>query len=102
MKSYKLEYSDNFKDELSHTLAYISNTLGNPQAADRFLSKVETAILNRLKMPLSFEPIPSKRNHYGVYYRIYVGNYVVYYVVQDDTMKITNLVYGARDTERFL
>ena len=102
MKSYKLEYTDDFKDDMSDTLAYISNTLGNPQAAERFLSKVETAILNRLQMPLSFEPIQSKRDHYDVYYRIYVGNYVVYYVVEDDTMKVMRLIYGARNTERYL
>ena len=102
MKSYKLEYTDDFKNDMSRTLAYISNTLGNPQAADRLLSEVETAILKRLQMPLAFEPVQSMRNRNVVFYRIYVGNYVVYYVVEDDTMTVTHLIYGARDIDRFL
>ena len=102
MKSYKLEFLSDFNDDLTHTITYISETLGNPQAATRFLNEVQTAIRKRLQMPLSFEPIHSKRDHQGAYYRIYVGNYVVYYIVEDDTMKVMRLVYGARDKDRYL
>lgn len=102
MKNYKLEFSTEFKDDLLHIITYISDTLGNPLAADRFNNDVQKAIQRRSQMPLSFEPVRSKFDRGNIYYRIYVGNYIVYYVVQGDTMKVTRLVYGARDIGRLL
>ena len=36
------------------------------------------------------------------YYRIYVRNYVVYYVVIGNVMEVRRLIYSARDTDRHL
>lgn len=35
-------------------------------------------------------------------YRIYVRNYIVYYVVIGTVMEVRRLIYGARDTDRHL
>lgn len=51
--------------------------------------------------PLSFEPYPSVKKRKYAYYRIYVRNYVVYYVVIGDVMEVRRFLYGARDTERY-
>lgn len=102
MKSYKLEFSTEFKDDLLHVITYISDTLKNPLAADRFNTDVQEAIRMRSQMPLSFEPVHSKYDRGINYYRIYVRNYIVYYVVQGDTMKIMHLIYGARDFNKLL
>lgn len=51
-------------------------------------------------MPLNHTH-PQKKRDYP-YYRIYVRNYVVYYVVIDDVMEVRRLMYGARDTDRHL
>lgn len=66
------------------------------------IDDVETAILERLNNPLAFEPYPSAKNRDYSYYRIYVRNYVVYYVVIDDVMEVRCLMYNGRDTDRHL
>ncbi|WP_243013966.1 hypothetical protein [Clostridium sp. AM54-14XD] len=45
--------------------------------------------------------IPEKKREYP-YYRIYVRNYVIYYVVIDDIMEVRRLLYGARNIENLL
>ena len=51
-------------------------------------------------MPLSFEQFKSKKNRKDTYYRIYVGNYTVFYVVIDDVMEVRRLIYGKRDLDK--
>ena len=51
------------------------------------MNDVEDAILERLEYPLAFEPFPSKKRDYP-YYRIYIRNYVIYYVVIGDVMEV--------------
>lgn len=74
----------------------------NEDAARKLLDDVEAAILKRLDHPAAFEPYRSAKKRDHPYYRIYVGNYVVYYVVIDDVMEVRRLMYGGRDTERNL
>jgi plasmid stabilization system protein ParE len=60
---------------------YIADVLCNKEAANNLVNEVESAILERLNNPESFEPYhPLKERKYP-YYRIYVKNYTIYYVV---------------------
>ena len=101
-KSYQLRYLPIFEQDLISTVNYDINILKNEDAALRLIDDVEAAILERLKNPVSFEPYHSAKERDYPYYRIYVGNYVIYYVVIDDVMEVRRLIYGARDTERHL
>lgn len=101
MKSYKLRYLPLFAEDLSEAVSYIAYQLDNPQAAEKLISDVEKAILERLKMPLSFEPYRSDKIRKDTYYRIYVGNYTIFYVVIDDVMEVRRILYSARDFDRF-
>ena len=66
---------------------YIRNELLNPEAADALIDELETAVLERLPICDSFETYHSKHNRKYPYYRIYVKNYVVYYVVIEEAGK---------------
>ena len=79
----------------------ITNVLKNTDAAEKLVNDVEDAIQERLEYPLAFEPFPSKKRDYP-YYRIYIRNYVIYYVVIGDVMEVRRFLYGARDTNRYL
>jgi len=81
-EQYRLEYLPVFYKDLEQSVDYILNKLKNPQAAYDFTEAVEEAIRKRLQNAESFEKYPSKRNRAEIYYRIYVKNYVVYYVVK--------------------
>lgn len=101
-KSYQLRYLPIFEQDLINTVNYIANVLKNVDAAFRLLDDVEAAILERLNHPIAFEPYRSTKKLDYPYYRIYIGNYVVYYVVIDHVMEVRRLMYGARDTDRHL
>jgi len=102
MKKYKLRYLPLFESDLYEAASYISHVLNNPQAAENLLAETEKAILERLKMPLSFEPYHSSKERKDVYYRIYVGNYTVFYVVIDDVMEVRRFIYSGRNLDRIL
>ncbi len=68
----------------------------------RYIDDVEAAILERLNNSVAFEPYRSAKKRDYSYYRIYVKNYVIYYVVIDNVMEVRRLLYGARDTDRHL
>ena len=90
-----------FEQDLIQTVSYITNVLKNTDAAEKLVNDVEDAIQERLEYPLAFEPFPSKKRDYP-YYRIYIRNYVIYYVVIRDVMEVRRFLYGARDTNRYL
>lgn len=51
-------------------------------------------------MPLPFEPYLFAKKRKDVYYRIYVGNYTVFYVVIDNVMEERRFIYSGRDFDR--
>ncbi len=101
-KSYQLRYLSIFEQDLIGTANYITNVLKNEDAVSHLIDDVEAAILERLHNPVAFEPYHSAKKRDYPYYRIYVRNYVVYYVVIDHIMEVRRLLYGARDTDRHL
>ena len=101
-KSYQLRYLPIFEQDLISTANYIANVLKNETAALRLIDDIEAAIMERLSNPVAFEPYRSTKKRDHLYYRIYVRNYVVYYVVIDDVMEVRRLMYGAGDTDRHL
>lgn len=100
-EKYKLRYLPLFEQDLIQTISYITNVKKNTDAAEKLVNDVEDAIQERLEYPLAFEPFPSKKRDYP-YYRIYIRNYVIYYVVIGDVMEVRRFLYGARDTNRYL
>ena len=103
-KVYHLRYLPIFEQDLISTASYITNVLKNDKmdAALRLVDDIEAAILERLNNPVAFEPYISAKKRDYPYYKIYVRNYVIYYVVIDDVMEVRRLLYGARDTDKHL
>jgi plasmid stabilization system protein ParE len=96
-KKYRLKYLPLFEKDLAAVKDYIAKELQNPAAAQRLVLAAEKAILQRLNFPLAFEAYPSKRQRKQAYYRIYVKNYTIFYVVIGDTMEVRRCVYSGRD-----
>ena len=81
-QKYTLRYLPLFHEELESAVLYIANRLGNPTAAKDLLNNVERTILQMAENnPEGYEPVPSKKKRDYPYYRIYVGKYIIYYVV---------------------
>lgn len=104
---YKLRYLPLFYEDLSEKVTYISETLQNPQAANNLLDLVEKAIMERLPVAESFEQFHSMKERRYPYYRIYVKNYVVYYVVIDDEgadkiMEVRRFLYNKQNAKKYI
>ena len=86
---------------------YISETLHNEKAANDLLDAVEIAIMERLPIAEAFEPYRSVKERQYKYYRIYVKNFVIYYVVIDDIgskkiMEVRRFLYNKQDREQLI
>ena len=106
-KKYRLRYLPLFYEELDEKITYIAEKLKNPKAASDLLDKVEKAILDRLPVAESFEPYHSIRERKYAYYRIYVDNFIIYYVVIDDDgaspiMEVRRFLYNRQDQRRLV
>ncbi|MCD7835142.1 MAG: type II toxin-antitoxin system RelE/ParE family toxin [Lachnospiraceae bacterium] len=101
-ETYQLRYLPLFEQDLLETVDYISNVLQNEDAAERLIDDVEEAILKRLNNPLAFEPYRSAKKREHLYYRIYVRNYTVFYVVIGNVMEVRRLIYTARNIDNIL
>lgn len=102
--SCRLRYLPLFYKDLEDNITYIADKLGNPQAANDLLDAVESAILERVDDAESFEPYCSLKERRYQYYRIYVKNYVVYYVVIDDEgddkiMEVRRFLYKGQNRD---
>ena len=99
---YILRYLPSFYEDLEQKIMYIANKLQNPKAANNLLDAVEKAIIERVPNAESFEQYRSVKERKYPYYRIYVNNFVVYYVVIDDEgkdkiMEVRRFLYNKQD-----
>ena len=104
---YKLRYLPLFYEDLEQKVVYIVEELHNQQAANELLDAVENAILERLPVAESFEVYHSIRERKYPYYRIYVKNYVIWYVVIDDEgedmiMEVRRFLYNKQNKDRLI
>ncbi len=106
-KKYRLSYLPLFYIDLDEKVTYIAERLKNPKAANDLLNKVESAIMERLPVAESFEPYHSVRERRYSYYRIYVDNYIIYYVVIDDdpndlVMEVRRFLYNRQNGDNLV
>lgn len=100
MKDYELRYLPLFYEDLEEKLLYIARNLRNPEAAGNLLDKIEAAVLERLSFAEAFEQYHSVRERIYPYYRIYVDNFVVYYVVIGTVMEVRRLLYKGQNAQK--
>ena len=102
--SYTLRYLPLFYNDLEDKITYIMDKLQNKKAAHDLLNAIERAILERVEYAESYEVYHSLKERRYPYYRIYVGNYVIYYVVIKDEndkkiMEVRRILYKGQDRD---
>lgn len=102
---YRLRYLPLFYEDLSEKVTYIQDRLKNPQAALDLLDAVEAAIQERVPVAEAFEPFYSVNERKYPYYRIYVKNFVIWYVVIDEEgpekiMEVRRFLYHRQNKNR--
>ena len=106
-RQYVLRYLPLFYEDLEQKIIYIAENLHNEKAANDLINAVEKAILERLPVAEAFEPYYSPKERQYKYCRIYINNFVVYYVVIDDEgsekiMEVRRFLYNKQDSERLV
>lgn len=100
---YNLRYLPMFYDDVYAVVDYIKYKLDNPKAALNLVNEIENKILKRLPNCENFECYHSKLKTKYPYYRIYVQNFVIYYVVIDGRiMEVRRLLYKRQDTTKYI
>lgn len=98
---YDLRYSETFYRDLKNINKYIKYKLNNAEAAQKILKEIEDAICNRVFSPISYEKYISKRNRKNVYYRIYVKNYIIFYIVEENIMEVRRILYRKKNFGKY-
>lgn len=106
-RKYVLRYLPLFYEDLEQKIVYIAENLHNEKAADDLLDAVEKAILERQPVAEAFEPYHTMRERKYPYYRIYVKNFVIWYVVIDDEgkdkiMEVRRFLYNKQDRDNLV
>ena len=96
---YTIKYLPSFSEELNEILYYITFILKNKNAAERLLENVHSAIEKRIENPESYEIYKSKANMKYNWYRIYVGNFIIFQTVRNKIIEITHIIYGKRNLD---
>lgn len=95
-----IRYLPIFRDDLEDAVNYIRDVLQNNVAANDLVYSVKAAIEERSHNPEYFEQYHSKKDREYPYYRIYVKNYVIYYVVipgNPSIMEVRRFLYNKRN-----
>lgn len=104
MHEYELRYLPKFHEDLKQHVLYIAQRLKNPQAANDLIDSTEAAILERLPEAEAFERFNSRKERQYPYYRIYVKNFIVFYVVIPENgkkvMEIRRFLFGKSNWKR--
>ena len=98
----EIKYLPSFQQELNAIIDYIIYTLEAPMAALNLLDKLEESI-NKLKVfPLAhrlYRPIKPIQTEYRV---LTVKNYLVFYIVLEETIEIHRIIYKKRNLSQLI
>ena len=80
------------------------NFAGAQDTASSLIDDVEKSILKRLDEGLEiFERVPSRKDRLHSYYRIYVKDYIIYYVVLEENgkkiMEVRRFLHSLEDRD---
>ena len=99
---YSIRYTSTFIKQFNNILSYFLHKLNNKIAAENFYNNVIQEIENRSKNPKNYEEYIGNKKRKNAYYRIYVKNYTIFYVVIDHTMEIRRILYSKRNFEKLI
>lgn len=102
MKQYRIEISDGAGSNLVAIYDHIAYMLRSPENAKKQYLRLEDGILSLKEMPeriklVNFEPERSRGLR-----RLLVDHYSVFFVIEDETVIITNILYSSSDVEQRL
>lgn len=99
---YRIEFLPQFKTDFFNILYYISYILENEHAANKMIQNVYNAIMKRKYNAIGFQVYSNISNRENIWYRIYVGNYTIFYTIRDKRMIVARIFYGKRNFDELI
>lgn len=99
---YTIKYTDTFVKQFNNILRYFIYKLQNKIAAENFYDEVIKEIERRNEYPDIFEKYNSRRKRKNIYYRIYVKNYTIFYIVKDNVMEVRLILSNKKNFDKLI
>ena len=99
---YVIKYTSTYVKQFNNILKYFVYKLQNKIAAENFYKDVIEEIEKRSYNPENYEQYIGNIKRKYPYYKIYVKNYVIFYIVKDNTMEIRRILYARRNYEKLI
>ena len=102
--SYNVGYSVDALDDLREIYSYIANELLVPETASTQLSRIRKEVRSLDFMPARYTLVEWEPWHSMKMHQFPVGNFIVYYLVDDKKKAVTvaRVFYRSRDIEEII
>jgi len=94
---YKLKLSEPFVEDVNISVNYIRNTLLEPVAAQRLKDEVKKAYKKIKEKPFIYPAVPDKYLAALGYRFKMIKNYMLFYIVEKNVIKVSRFLHGHRD-----
>ena len=84
---YKIEFTEDAREEIREIYEYISKNLVNKEAAKRLMKKMRENVMNLAETPEIYKKIEKKDRIKREFRRMVVDNYIILYTI-DESKKI--------------
>jgi len=102
MKQYRVLITDEALNDMESIYEYIAEELLAPDTAMGQYNRIADAIETLDQMPERIKLMESEPEKTRGLRKLIVDNYAVFFIVEDDTVIVTNVLYGASDIENRL
>lgn len=102
MRQYEVKITDETLADMEQLYNYIAYVLLSPENAMGQYNRIADAILTLDTMPERFRVMDSQQEHSRKLRRMLVDHYTIFYVIIDDQVLVTNVMYSASDIENRL
>ena len=97
MNKYAVKISDEAFSDIEKIYDYIANDLKSPDNAKSQYTKISEGILSLNSFPNRFPLFDAEPEHSWGMRFMRIGNYLVCFIVDSDTVTVTDVIYGASD-----
>ncbi len=101
-KHYQIKYLPVARRDLQDIIDYIAFDLEVPETAIKMLNTLETEILTLQENPFRGSIYLSNRKHDCQYRKLFIKNYVIFYLILEDTVEIQRVFYHRRNMNKLI
>ena len=98
MKSYAVQITEEALSDMEALYSYIAVRLKAPENAMKQYNRIADAIVSLKEFPDRFAYVELEPEYSMGIHRMLVDHFVVFYIIDNDTVTVTDVLYGASDT----